>query len=83
MLGEEYQKEHKRVMFSQLQNLSPWNEDKQRMSVEAKKQVGLTCEISAEQARCHRWFVHAHFAEATSWNMEAVRQIWPEKKSKQ
>ena len=33
------------------------------------------CDIFAEQARCRRWFVHENFADATSWNQEAVRQI--------
>ena len=53
----------------------PQNEDKLRMWVETKKHVEFTCEIHAEQARCHRWFVHEHLAEVTSWNLEAVSQI--------
>ena len=63
------------VMFPQHQNLSRWNEDKQRMWVEAKEHVEFMCEIHAEQARCHKWLLHEHLAEATSWNLEAARQI--------
>ena len=62
------------VMFSKLQNLSPWNEDQQRMWVDVDKHVEFMCEIFAEQARCHRWFVHEHLVEATAWKLEAVRQ---------
>ena len=64
------------VMFSQLQNLSPWSEGKPRIWIEAKDHMEFLCEIYAEQARCHRWFVHEHSAEATSWNLEVVRPIW-------
>ena len=82
--AREYQKEYKPklvigspkcVMFSQLQNLSPWSEEKQKMWVEAKDHKEVMCEIYAEQARCHRWFVHGHLAEATTWNLEVVRLI--------
>ena len=63
------------VMSSQLQNLSPWSEEKAENVVEAKKRVEFMCEIHAEQARCHRWFVHQHAVQATSWKSEAMRQI--------
>ena len=60
------------VMFSQLQKLSSWSEDKQIMSVEAKKREEFTCEIHAEEAHLVRPRTPA---QAISWNMEAVRQI--------
>ena len=52
--AKEHQREHKLeliigspmcVMFSRLQNLSPWNEDKQRVWVEAKKHVEFMCQL--------------------------------------
>ena len=43
--------------------------------VEAKDHVKFRCEVYSEQARSHRWFVHEHLVEATSWNPEVVRQI--------
>ena len=67
------------TMFSALQNLSGWNEDKQRRWIEAKMHITFMMELYQVQVDHGDWFLHEHSAGATSWRLEDVVAIMKQK----
>ena len=59
-------------MFSGLQHLTRWNENKNRQLENAKKHVKFICEIYRYQMDKGRWLVHEHSSTATSWSEGCV-----------
>ena len=63
------------TMFSNLQNLPGWGEDKQRRWCEAKLHIQFVCELCEQQIKEGRWFLHEHPAGASSWDLDEVKKI--------
>ena len=64
-------------MFSQLQHISRkyWNEDKDKMLVEAKVHIKFVMAMYKLQWEEGRYFLHEHPAEASSWYMKEVQDV--------
>ena len=55
------------TMFSNLQNLSGWNERKEAILKAAKRHLDFMCQIYKEQLERGGWFLHEHPVSASSW----------------
>ena len=62
-------------MFSALQNLTPWNEQKDIRYEEARGHVRFMMKLYKKQVDQGRLFLHEHPATATSWSLEEVRKV--------
>ena len=65
-------------LFSALQNLSKHkqkSEEQRQELVEAKEHIKFVVELYKEQVKNGRWFLHEHPAQATSWDMEEIKQM--------
>ena len=62
-------------MFSSLQNLSKWNEDKQVKLEEGKRHLRFCMKLYRMQAGAGRMFLHEHPLTATSWRMPEVQAV--------
>ena len=63
------------TMFSNLQALSGWSDEKQRRWCDAKEHVNFMVKIYQKQVEEGRWFLHEHPASASSWDLEEVRVL--------
>ena len=66
------------TMFSKLQALSGWSEDKQRKWCEAREHIKFMIAVYRRQLREGRWFLHEHPDSASSWGLEEVRKLMME-----
>jgi len=65
-------------MFSQLQALSPWTKEKQERWFEAVEHVKFVVALYRLQMRAGRLFLHEHPAGASSWSLNAVKELLEE-----
>ena len=65
-------------MFSQLQTLSGWTEEKSRRWCEAREHIKFMIAVYRHQLRQGRWFLHEHPHGASSWSLEEVRKLMQE-----
>ena len=63
------------TMFSKLQALSGWSEDKQRTWREAREHIKFMIAVYRRQLREGRWFLHEHPDRASSWVLDEVRKL--------
>ena len=70
------------TMFSALQNLSKWNEEKQIKWCEAREHIRFMIEIYKVQLHEGRWFLHEHPASASSWDLEEMNDMEQKEKVK-
>ena len=63
-------------MFSALQNLTKWTNERQRQLEHAKQQLKFICEMYEYQVSKGRLFVHEHPIAATSWSEAPIRKVW-------
>jgi hypothetical protein len=61
-------------MFSSLQHLSLWTEEKTHRWVESKEHIDFVLEFYDIQHEVGRWFLHEHPEKATSWNLEQAKE---------
>ena len=82
--ARKYQKEHRPklligspmcTMFSSLQNLCPWTQDRIGKWEEAKDHIEFVVELYREQMRNNRVFLHEHPTGASSWGLECVKKL--------
>ena len=62
-------------MFSRLQHLSGWNENKEEQWIEAREHIRFVVELYREQVKGGRVFLHEHPASATSWDLEEIKKL--------
>ena len=60
------------TMFSQLQNLSAWNEHKEARWREDVRHMEFVIQLYRQQMDAGRLFLHEHPAQATSWTLDKV-----------
>jgi len=65
-------------MFSQLQNLSPWDDVKQANWKEAVEHIKFVISLYRLQVREGRLFLHEHPAGASSWGLKMVQDLMKE-----
>ena len=58
------------AMFSALQNLTWWTEEKHYRWREDRKHLQFEGELHKQQVKEGRWFLHKHPASATSWSLK-------------
>ena len=63
------------TMFSILQHMTPWSEDKQKRILEAEKHVQWACRMYEKQHDEGRVFLHEHPASASSWKLPCIRKL--------
>ena len=63
------------TMFSKLQSLSPWNEEKEKRWCEAVKHIQFVVSLYRMQIKEGRYFLHEHPAQATSWGLKEIMQL--------
>ena len=63
------------TMFSQLQNVTKWNETKQHKWCEAVKNIQFMIKVYQYQITQGRCFLHEHPAGATSWGLSEVQEL--------
>ena len=63
------------TMFSNLQKMTKWTEDKQRRWIEAVDHIKVMAEIYRIQIEGGRWFLHEHPASATSWGLKVIQEL--------
>ena len=63
------------AMFSALQNLTPWTEEKQHRWREDRKHLQFVGELYKQQVKEGRWFLHKHPASATSWSLKEITDV--------
>lgn len=63
------------TMFSSLQNLSKWTEEKERRWREDREHLKFMGEVYHKQINEGRWFLHEHPASASSWRLQEIRQV--------
>ena len=63
------------AMFSALQNLTPWTEEKQHRWREDRKHLQLVGELYKQQVKEGRWFLRTHPASATSWSLKEITDV--------
>ena len=63
------------AMFSALQNLTPWSEEKQQRWREDRKHLQFVGELYKQQVKEGRWFLHIHPASATSWSLKEITDV--------
>ena len=66
------------TMFSQLQRLSTWTEEKQRRWREDRRHLKFMAEIYKNQIREGRWFLLEHPAGASSWSLAEIQELLEE-----
>ena len=59
------------AMFSALQNLTPWTEEKQRW----REDLQFVGELYKQQVKEGRWFLHIQSASATSWSLKEITDV--------
>ena len=63
------------TMFSQLQRLSGWNDEKQRRWREDTRHLKFMAQVYRIQATQGRWFLHEHSASASSWSLKEIADL--------
>ena len=63
------------TMFSKLQRMSGWSDDKQRRWCEAVEHMEFVAKLYCKQMTEGRWFLHEHPATASSWDLEAIKKL--------
>ena len=63
------------AMFDSLQNLRPWNPEKQQKWIEAVDHMDFVVKLYEEQRQNGRWFLHEHPAGASSWNLSMINKL--------
>ena len=63
------------TMFSTLQRLRSWNESKQLKYNNAVKHVEWVAKLYQKQHEAGRLFLHEHPAQASSWQLPAMRKL--------
>ena len=63
------------TMFSALQNLSEWNEEKQKKWGEAREHIRFVVQLYKIQMQAGRVFLHEHPARASSWDLEEIKSL--------
>ena len=63
------------TMFSSLQALSGWNEQKSKRWTEARRHIKFVVEVYRKQLSEGRLFLHEHPARAISWDLKEIRKL--------
>ena len=63
------------TMFSQLQRLSGWSEEKQRRWREDRRHLKFMAQVYRIQMTQGRWFLHEHPASASSWSLKEITDL--------
>ena len=63
------------AIFSALQNLTPWTEEKQHRWREDWKHFQFVGELYKQQVKEGRWFLHIHPASAISWSLKEITDV--------
>ena len=66
------------TMFSSLQNLPPWTEEKKRRWGEAREHIKFVVRFYRMQLDGGRLFLHGHPAGASSWDLEEMKELMGE-----
>ena len=64
--------------FSQLQNLSEWDDGKQRRWREAVEHIKFVVAMRRRQVREGKWFLREHPAGASSWGLAQTQELQEE-----
>ena len=67
------------TMFSSLQRLSGWNNEKQRKWGEAREHIQFVISLYMEQIKNGRLFLHEHPAGASSWDLDEIQKLMGKK----
>ena len=63
------------TMFSPLQKMTPWSEQKQKIWREHRHHIEFVAELYKVQMSEGRLFLHEHPERATSWSLDKVAQL--------
>ena len=59
-------------MFSNLQNMTKWTEEKEHKRNAAMNHLNFVCDLYREQVNRGGWFLHEHPVAASSWRSACV-----------
>ena len=63
------------TMFSQLQNLTEWNANKQKKYEEATDLMNFAAKVYETQMKAGRYFVHENPIGASSWTLPSIQRL--------
>ena len=63
------------TIFSQLQRLSGWSEDKDRRWKEDRRHLQFIAQVYRIQIAQGRWFLHEHPSTASSWSLKEIQDL--------
>ena len=63
-------------MFSTMQRLTAWSEEKQRRWREDREHLKFMARVYQTQVEQGRWFLHEHPATASSWSLQEVTGVF-------
>ena len=63
------------TMFSPLQRMTRWTEEKQRRWREDRRHLQFMAQVYRIQALQGRWFLHEHPATASSWSLREITDL--------